>query len=110
MHIVTNNEKIDIVNYSEQNEILLTRALSPAKPVQLLIDDEKKYCVAGGHWHHSELQIDSLYSLRPTFDVSDYSTPIDGLFICGAGTHPGGNLFGLSGLNAAKKIIRESVR
>jgi len=41
-----NNEKIDIVNYSEQNEILLTRALSPAKPVQLLIDDEKKYCVA----------------------------------------------------------------
>ncbi len=41
-----NNEKIDIVNFSEQNEILLTRALSPAKPVQLLIDDEKKYCVA----------------------------------------------------------------
>ena len=31
----------------------------------------------------SELQIDSLYSLRPAFDVSDYSTPIDGLFICG---------------------------
>ena len=41
-----NNEKIDIVNYSEQNEILLTRALSPAKPIQLYIDDDKKYCVA----------------------------------------------------------------
>ena len=41
-----NNEKIDIVNYSEQNEILLTRALSPAKPLQLYIDDDKKYCVA----------------------------------------------------------------
>ena len=73
-------------------------------------ETEKKYCVAGGHWHHSELQIDSLYSLRPAFDVSDYSTPIDGLFICGAGTHPGGNLFGLSGLNAAKKILRESIK
>ena len=71
-------------------------------------ETEKKYFVSGGHWHHNELQIDSLYSLRPTFDVSDYSTPIDGLFICGAGTHPGGNLFGLSGLNAAKKILRES--
>ncbi len=41
-----NNEKIDIVNYSEQAEILLGRALSPAKPMQLYIDDEKKYCVA----------------------------------------------------------------
>ena len=41
-----NNEKIDIVNFSEQPEILLTRALSPAKPVQLYIDDDKKYCVA----------------------------------------------------------------
>ena len=41
-----NNEKIDIVNFSEQPEVLLTRALSPAKPVQLYIDDDKKYCVA----------------------------------------------------------------
>ena len=41
-----NNEKIDIVNFSEQNEILISRALSPAKPVQLYIDDEKSYCVA----------------------------------------------------------------
>ena len=41
-----NNEKIDIVNYSEQVEILVSRALSPAKPVQLFIDDEKNYCVA----------------------------------------------------------------
>lgn len=40
------NEKIDIVNFSEQPEILITRALSPAKPVNLYIDDEKKYCVA----------------------------------------------------------------
>tara|TARA_Y100001970_G_C14175857_1_gene826920 strand:- start:11 stop:1330 length:1320 start_codon:yes stop_codon:yes gene_type:complete len=41
-----NNEKIDIVNFSEQAEILVTRALSPAKPVRLFLDDEKKYCVA----------------------------------------------------------------
>ena len=41
-----NNEKIDIVNYSDQPEILVSRALSPAKPVQLFIDDDKKYCVA----------------------------------------------------------------
>ncbi len=41
-----NNEKIDIVNFSEQAEILVTRALSPAKPSRLFIDDDKKYCVA----------------------------------------------------------------
>ena len=40
------NEKIDIVNFSEQTEILITRALSPAKPLRLFIDDEKNYCVA----------------------------------------------------------------
>ena len=44
-----NNEKIDIVNYSEQAEILLTRALSPAKPSQLFIDDEKRFCIALFH-------------------------------------------------------------
>jgi len=41
-----NNEKIDIVNHSEQPEIIITRALSPAKPVNLYIDEEKKYCIA----------------------------------------------------------------
>ena len=41
-----NNEKIDIVNHSEQPEILITRALSPAKPINLYIDEEKKYCIA----------------------------------------------------------------
>jgi len=41
-----NNEKIDIVNFSEQPEILITRALSPAKPVNLYIDEEKDYCIA----------------------------------------------------------------
>ena len=41
-----NNEKIDIVNFSERPEILISRALSPAKPVNLYIDDERKYCIA----------------------------------------------------------------
>ena len=41
-----NNEKIDIVNYTEKSEVFLTRALSPAKPIDLYIDDDRKYCVA----------------------------------------------------------------
>ncbi len=108
-------------NWKNSKEVLTNKVISTIqkfapefkkgilfKNLLLPHETEKKYFVAGGHWHHSELQIDSLYSLRPAFEVSDYSTPIDGLFICGAGTHPGGNIFGLSGLNAAKKILRES--
>jgi|TARA_B100000959_G_scaffold278694_1_gene337483 N utilization substance protein A len=41
-----NGEKIDVINYSSQSEILISRALSPAKPINLRIDDEQKYCVA----------------------------------------------------------------
>jgi N utilization substance protein A len=41
-----NNEKIDIVNYTEKSEVFITRALSPAKPIDLYLDDDKKYCVA----------------------------------------------------------------
>ena len=41
-----NNEKIDIINHSEKSEILITRALSPAVPLNLYIDDERKYCIA----------------------------------------------------------------
>ena len=41
-----NNEKIDIVNYTEKSEVFITRALSPAKPIDLYIDDDRKYCVA----------------------------------------------------------------
>ena len=40
------NEKIDIINSSEQPQVLITRALSPAKPIKLFIEDESKYCVA----------------------------------------------------------------
>ena len=41
-----NNEKIDIVNYTEKSEVFITRALSPAKPMDLYIDDDRQYCVA----------------------------------------------------------------
>ena len=41
-----NNEKIDIINFSEQPEVLISRALSPAKPLDLYIDDDRNYCIA----------------------------------------------------------------
>ena len=46
-----------------------------------------------------------MYSLRPVFKQSNYKSPLSGLYICGAGTHPGGGINGNSGINAAKQII-----
>lgn len=52
-----NNEKIDIINSSDQSEVLISRALSPAKPLDLYIDDETKYCIAIFHDDDLELAI-----------------------------------------------------
>ena len=60
----------------------------------------------GGHWHHGEWQVDRLFFNRPVFGAAHYRAPIDGLYLCGAGTHPGGGINGLSGLNAAKEMMR----
>lgn len=75
--------------------------------VQLLTpaDIEQRYRMPGGHWHHGELQADQMLMSRPVFGAEAYSTPIDGLFLCGAGSHPGGGVSGAPGLNAARRII-----
>ncbi len=55
----------------------------------------------GGHWHHAEMSLDQLLSLRPANGMSRYSMGPKGLFQCGAATHPGGDVMGLAGRNAA---------
>ena len=81
-----------------KKSIIASQFLSP-------VDIESQFNVPGGHWHHSELQIDRLYSLRPIFKYSNYKTSIKNLYICGAGTHPGGGISGNPGINAANQII-----
>lgn len=68
-------------------------------------DIEKRYLMPGGHWHHGELQADQMLMSRPVSGLGRYDTPIDGLFLCGAGSHPGGGVSGVPGLNAARRII-----
>ncbi len=69
-------------------------------------DLEQQYHVTGGHWHHAEPAIDQLLMMRPTYEAAQYRTPIDGLFLCGAGSHPGGDITGNPGRNAAQEILR----
>jgi phytoene dehydrogenase-like protein len=69
-------------------------------------DLEQNYLVTGGHWHHAEFAIDQMLMMRPTYEAAQYSTPIPGLFLCGAGSHPGGDIMGGAGHNAAHEILR----
>ncbi|MEO1246731.1 MAG: NAD(P)/FAD-dependent oxidoreductase [Pseudomonadota bacterium] len=68
-------------------------------------DLESDYRVTGGHWHHTEFAMDQMLMMRPTYGAAQYRTPVPGLFLCGAGCHPGGDLNGLAGYNAAREIL-----
>ena len=66
---------------------------------------EAEYGAVGGHWHHGELAIHQSFMMRPLYGAARYDTPIDGLFLCGAGCHPGGGLTGLPGRNSARRVL-----
>lgn len=68
-------------------------------------DIENQYQAVEGHWHHGELSIHQSFMMRPLHGAAQYDTPVDRLFLCGAGCHPGGGLTGKPGHNAAMRII-----
>ncbi|MSO56947.1 MAG: NAD(P)/FAD-dependent oxidoreductase [Acidobacteria bacterium] len=80
--------------------ILHRQVITPA-------DLESQYSLTGGHIFHAELSLDQLFTMRPLLGWSRYRTPIGGLYLCGAGTHPGYGVSGLSGLNASREILRD---
>jgi len=67
------------------------------------------YGFAGGHMFHGELAIDQLYAMRPVLGFARYDSPVAGLYLCGAGTHPGGFLSGASGRLAARRVLASAV-
>jgi phytoene dehydrogenase-like protein len=71
-------------------------------------DIEREFRISGGHWHHAELTLDQFMMTRPVPGAAQYQTPVPGLYLCGAGCHPGGGVMGLAGRNAARELIREA--
>lgn len=69
-------------------------------------DLAREWGMTGGHIHHGELTLDQLHTMRPLLGWSQYRTPLQKLWLCGAGTHPGLGLTGGSGANAAREILR----
>ena len=68
-------------------------------------DIEREFHITGGHWHHGELTLDQLMFVRPVCGAAQYRMPVDGLYLCGAGAHPGGGVSGAAGRNAARAIL-----
>lgn len=80
------------------SSIVASHLLTPA-------DMETQYNLPGGHWHHGELQADQLLVNRPVNASAGYTTPLAGLYLASAGSHPGGGISGLPGLLAARHIL-----
>jgi len=83
------------------------RELIVASQVITPLDLEKTYGLNGGHIHHGEQTLDQFFTFRPLIGWAQYRTPLKRLYLCGAGTHPGGGLTGVPGANAAREIARD---
>ena len=83
-----------------RSSIIARQALTP-------LDLEREFGLVGGDIFHGRLSLDQLYSARPVLGHADYRSPIPGLYMCGASTHPGGGVSGAPGRNAAREMIRD---
>lgn len=68
---------------------------------------EETFGAKGGHWHQGDMSFDQLLAFRPAPGMAGYATPVQGLYLCGAGTHPGGGISGLPGRYAASAALAE---
>jgi phytoene dehydrogenase-like protein len=72
--------------------------------IQTPLDLERTLGLRHGNVMHLEMSLDQMFAFRPLPELAQYTTPIPGLFLTGASTHPGGGVFGASGLSAAKVV------
>jgi phytoene dehydrogenase-like protein len=70
-------------------------------------DLERIFGLEGGSIFQGEQGLDQMAFMRPTPELSRYATPVHGLYLCGAGTHPGGGVIAASGHNAAHRVLRD---
>jgi phytoene dehydrogenase-like protein len=82
------------------NAIVARQVLTP-------LDLERTYGLTEGNIFHGDLRLEQLFFMRPVSGWSQYRTPVDGLYLCGAGTHPGGGVTGAPGHNASHQVLRD---
>ena len=81
-----------------------------ARQVLTPLDLEREYGLSGGHPYHAEPGLDSFFLWRPLLGHARYRLPVEGLYLCGSGAHPGGGITGWPGQNAAREILRDGRR
>ena len=84
-----------------RNIVLHRQVLTP-------LDLEREWGLSEGNIFQGELTLEQLFFLRPVPGWAQYGTPIDGLYMCGSATHPGGGIMGAPGRNAAMKILAKT--
>jgi phytoene dehydrogenase-like protein len=83
-----------------RSSVIARQVLSP-------LDLERTFGLVGGDIFHGALSLDQLFSARPMLGYADYRGAVPGLYLCGAGTHPGGGVTGAPGHNAAAIIVKD---
>ncbi|MGH7128720.1 MAG: phytoene desaturase family protein, partial [Planctomycetaceae bacterium] len=78
-----------------------------ARAVLTPLDLERTFGITEGNIFHGDLSLEQLFFMRPVPGFAHYSTPVAGLYLCGAGTHPGGGVTGAPGYNAAYRILKD---
>ena len=81
-----------------------------ARQVLTPLDLERTYRLTEGNIFHGDLQLDQLFHMRPVPGWARYATPVRGLYLCGAGAHPGGGVTGAPGYNAAHRVLADLKR
>jgi phytoene dehydrogenase-like protein len=83
------------------------RAAVLGRQIMSPLDLERTFGLVGGDIFHGALSLDQLFSARPMLGYGNYRGPLRGLYMCGAGTHPGGGVTGAPGHNAAREILTD---
>lgn len=94
---------IDTVNAHAPN----FRASVLGRQIMSPLDLERTFGLVGGDIFHGALNLDQMFSARPMLGYGNYRGPLPGLYMCGAGTHPGGGVTGAPGHNAAREILTD---
>jgi phytoene dehydrogenase-like protein len=85
------------------NSIIARQVLTP-------LDLERTFGLTEGNIFHGDLSLEQLFFMRPVAGWAQYRTPVEGLYLCGAGAHPGGGVTGAPGYNAAHQVLRDRKR
>jgi phytoene dehydrogenase-like protein len=108
----------DVIKYRVADRVVETLGdFMPNLPGSVLhrevlspLDLERRLLLTGGHHLHGDMSPDQLLFMRPVRGYANYRTPVTGLYLCGAGTHPGGGVTGANGRNCAREVLRDVKR